>query len=48
MKFLLFKNKISITANQLEKYQMVVKASTGEIRFDEIKDWLIANSISTQ
>jgi len=43
-KFLLFKNGIIIKASQFEKYQMVIEASKGEIRFDEIKLWLQAKS----
>ncbi|MDR3694814.1 type II toxin-antitoxin system death-on-curing family toxin [Mucilaginibacter sp.] len=44
MKLLLFQNGILLTANQSEKYQMVIKASTGELRFDEIKLWLVSNT----
>ena len=40
MKYLLFKNGIRINATQIEKYDMAIKASTGEMRFDEIKLWL--------
>jgi death-on-curing protein len=40
MKFLLFKNGIIIKANKDEIYQIVIAASMGEIRFDEIKIWL--------
>ncbi len=40
MKFTLFKSGIRIKADKDEKYQMVIKASKGEIRFDEIKLWL--------
>lgn len=44
MKFLLFKNGIIITATMEEKYKMVIDASKGEIRFDEIKAWLQSNT----
>jgi len=37
---LLNKGGIKIDATFEEKYQMVIKASTGEIRFDEIKIWV--------
>ncbi len=44
MKFLLFKDGIIITADQRDKYQMIIKASTGEIRLEEIKFWLQSNT----
>ncbi|WP_371327594.1 type II toxin-antitoxin system death-on-curing family toxin [Mucilaginibacter sp. PPCGB 2223] len=31
----------TIDATEEEKYEMVISASTGTIRFDEIKQWLI-------
>jgi death-on-curing protein len=40
MKYLLFKNGFLIKTTQSEKYEMVFRASKGEIRFDEIKIWL--------
>jgi death on curing protein len=40
MKFLLFENGIVLKATMNEKYQMVIDASMGKIRFDEIKLWL--------
>jgi prophage maintenance system killer protein len=40
MKFLLFKNGIIIKAYKDEIYQIVIAASMGEIRFNEIKIWL--------
>lgn len=40
MKFLLFKNGLLIKSNTEEKYQMVIDASMGKMRFDEIKLWL--------
>ena len=40
MKLLLFKNGVVIKSNMDEKYQMVIDASMGKIRFDEIKLWL--------
>jgi death on curing protein len=46
MKLLLSKSGIRISANQAEKYQMVIAASKGEIRFDEIKLWLLSNTTS--
>lgn len=40
MKYLLFKNNISIIATKEERYEMVIAASTGKIGFDAIKSWL--------
>ncbi|WP_094570177.1 type II toxin-antitoxin system death-on-curing family toxin [Mucilaginibacter xinganensis] len=37
---LLNKGGIKLDASFEEKYQMVIEASTGEIRFDEIKTWI--------
>jgi death-on-curing protein len=34
------KGDIKLDASFEDKYQMVIKASTGEIRFDEIKIWI--------
>lgn len=38
--FLLLESRYDISATQDEKYDMTIAASTGEIRFDEIKDWI--------
>jgi death-on-curing protein len=46
MKYLLFKNGIVLQANEEEKYEMVVKASTGEMGFEEIKQWLLSHTKS--
>lgn len=48
MKLLLFQNAILLTANQSEKYQMVIAASKGAIRFDEIKLWLLSNTTTNK
>jgi death-on-curing protein len=48
MKLLLFKNGINIKANQGEKYLMVLSASKGEIRIDEIKLWLQSKTSKNQ
>jgi death-on-curing protein len=39
---LLNKGGIKLDASFEEKYQMVIQASTGEIRFDEIKIWVLS------
>lgn len=41
---LINKGGIKLDASFEEKYQMVIKASTGEIRFDEIKIWVLSKS----
>lgn len=44
MKFILFRDGIILTAPQAEKYKMVIEASIGNLRFDEIKEWLLLNT----
>ena len=43
MKLLLFKSGILIKADEDEKYQMTIAASTGELKFDGIRSWLQSN-----
>lgn len=40
MKLILLENGVDFLADHDEKYKMVIAASTGEIRFDEIKSWI--------
>jgi death on curing protein len=40
MKLILLEGGLDIVASQEEKYKMVISASKGETRFDEIKTWL--------
>jgi len=47
MKYLLFKSGFLIKTTQSEKYEMVFRASQGEIRFDEIKLWLQSKTQTT-
>jgi death-on-curing protein len=35
---------LGLTVTEDEKYALVIKASTGEFRFDEIKEWIEANA----
>ena len=42
MKLILFENNLDIRAGQNEKYDMMIAASKGEIRFEEIKLWISA------
>ena len=43
MRLLLAEHGFSINASQSEKYDFVIAASTGEIRFNEIHEWLLAH-----
>jgi death-on-curing protein len=42
MKLILFDEGLDVTASQEEKYEMVIAASTGEMRFQDIKEWIQA------
>lgn len=42
MRLLLIDNGLDINADQNEKYKMVISASTGEMRFDAIKRWILS------
>lgn len=44
MEILLRLGGLQLTATKEDKYAMVINASTGQIRFDEIKEWLEENS----
>ncbi|MCQ6958018.1 type II toxin-antitoxin system death-on-curing family toxin [Mucilaginibacter aquariorum] len=44
MEILLRVGSLHLTASKEEKYVMVINASTGEMRFDDIKAWLEQNS----
>jgi death-on-curing protein len=44
MEILLRVHGLQIVATQEEKYILVINASTGEMRFDDIKAWLEQNS----
>lgn len=39
-RLLLRENNLDIKATQDEKYEFVIMAARGEIRFDQIKEWL--------
>jgi death-on-curing protein len=39
MRLILLENKMDIDASQDEKYNLVIYASTGHYRFDEIREW---------
>ncbi|MBE9582872.1 type II toxin-antitoxin system death-on-curing family toxin [Mucilaginibacter sp. JRF] len=43
LEILLRTDGLYIHAPESEKYQFVISASTGDIRFDEIKEWIKAN-----
>lgn len=40
MRLILIENGFELIANQEEKYKMVISASSGNIRFEEIKNWI--------
>jgi death-on-curing protein len=40
MKLILLENGMTIDASQEDKYNMVIAASTGNMRFDEIRNWI--------
>ena len=42
MRMLLLENGLDIVAGQDEKYKLVISASMGEIRFNEMKSWIMA------
>lgn len=42
MRLILLGNGLDIVADQDDKYQMVISASAGDIRFDDIKSWIQA------
>lgn len=44
MEILLRLGGLRLEATKEEKYAMVINASTGQIRFDDIKEWLEQNS----
>jgi len=48
MRLILMENGFDIAATQDEKYQMVIAASTGQIRFDEIRNWIVAKLIAVK
>lgn len=42
MRMLLLENGLDLVAGQDEKYKLVISASMGEIRFNEMKSWIMA------
>lgn len=40
MRLILLENGLDITADQNEKYEMVISACSGNIRFEEILEWI--------
>ena len=43
MRLILLENGLDIVASQKAKYDLVISASIGEYRFDEIKSWIQSN-----
>ena len=46
-RLILMNENIDILANQEQKYQFVISISTGDLTFEEIKDWLEKNHHQT-
>lgn len=46
MKLVLLETQMKIIANWKDTYSMIISASMGEIRFDEIRVWLEINAVS--
>lgn len=42
MRIILLDNGLDVIAEQDEKYKLVISASTGDMRFEEIKNWIQA------
>jgi death-on-curing protein len=40
MRLVLLDNDLDVRADQMEKFKMVISASRGEMRFDEIRNWI--------
>lgn len=40
MKLFLLENGFDITAGEEDKYKMIISASTGQIRFEDIRTWI--------
>ena len=43
MRLILLENGLDIFASQESKYDLVISASTGKFRFDEIRNWIQSN-----
>jgi death on curing protein len=43
MRLTLLDNKLDINVSQDEKYEFVIKAAKGELKFDKIRDWIKVN-----
>lgn len=43
-RLLMMSNQLNIDADQEQKYQFVISISTGELNFDQIREWLEKNS----
>lgn len=43
MRLILLEHKLDIYADQNEKYEFVISAAKGEIKFDRIREWLTSH-----
>lgn len=48
MRLLLLADRIDIVASQNEKYNFVIAASKGDLRFDQIRKWLVLHTSEQQ
>lgn len=48
MKLILMEENVDLKATQEEKYNLVIEASTGNFRFEEIKNWLSKHAINIE
>ena len=44
MRLILLKGKLDIVADENEKYNFVIGAAKGELKFDRIREWIILHS----
>jgi death-on-curing protein len=48
MRLILLENEMDIEADQEDKYKMVIAASTGEFRYEEIRTWIQSHAKRSQ
>ena len=41
MRLILLEGELDIAANENEKYNFIIAAAKGELKFDKIKDWVV-------
>ncbi len=43
MRLILLEHDMEINAKEEDKYEMVIAASTGDLRYDEIRTWIVSH-----